>query len=338
MRSGGFIIVLAAIFLLMRMRGIDVFKRTRNRKVRKGGPRGLYGWRRNSGAPSEDPPQYNGDFPYEYPEDEKKDFQGRQADDKFAPTISPAMLPPLAIPETTAVHTRTESPISSLPLARNISPYGTYSPHDSPISDPQASYNNTGRRNTMLSRHFPEANNTMPTQATQGTYMMRGPTNLQYANQPQPYHMSYVSSLSSGFGDGLVIPDPNNPSVPMQGYRQSRPPGTFSWQVPTQHGQDQRDTVYTTTSVESAPRFRSVNSWVAQQATRVPGPAQDIPSVPAIPTQLQTAQYYTPPAQPAHQRNISEDPVFKYHPGDEVQISRGSRVPSEILNRKTGLN
>jgi hypothetical protein len=323
----------------MRMKGIDVLKKTRNRKVRKGGPRGLYGWRRNSKAPSEEPPQYNGETtPYGFPEDEKMDLDRKQADDNFAPSISPAMLPPLSIPNTTATLNRTESPNSSFPLARNVSPFGAYSPHDSPISDLQASYNNTGRRNTILSRQVPEANNTIPSQAAQSAYATRESPNTQYGNQPQPHRMSYMSSLSSGFGDGLVIPDPNNPNVMMQGYRPSRPPGAFSWMQVSAQRRGDRDTIYTSTSEDSAPRFRTVNSWVAQQATRVPVSEQDIPSVPAIPLQLQTAQYYTPPIQPVHQRNISEDPVFKFHPGEEVQISRGSRVPSEILNRKTGIN
>jgi hypothetical protein len=316
-----------------------VFGRPKNGRGRNGRSRS---WRRNSKTPSEDPPQYNGASEYGFPADEKKSRSGNQAGLDFAPGISPAMLPPLAIPETPTTLAHAESPNSSVPLIRNVSPFGPYSPHDSPIADLQASYNNTGRRNTMLSRQVPETVNTGTTQSvqtTQAAFFVRDPSNPQYNHQPQTNRMSYMSSLSSGFGDGLV-PDPNNPNAMMQGYRQSRANGTFSWmQVPAQRRGD-RDTIYTTNSVESAPRFRTINSWVAQQASRVPVgavPGQDVPSVPAIPIRLQqqTTQYYTPPV---HQRNPSENPVFKFHPGDEIQISRGSRVPSAILNRKTGIN
>jgi hypothetical protein len=324
---------------MMRMKGIHVFGGAKNGRVRKGRSRG---WRRNSKTPSEDPPQYYGNSDYGYPADEKKIQGGKKAELNFPPTISPAMLPPLAIPETTTTSVRVESPNSSVPLTRNMSPFGAYSPHDSPIADLQASYNNTGRRNTMLSRQVPETINTgtsQSVQTNQAAFFIHDPSNSQFNNQPQTNRISYMSSLSSGFGDGLV-PDPNNPNAVMQGYRQSRTNGTFSWmQLPAQRRGD-RDTIDTTASVESAPRFRTINSWVAQQASRVPVgavPGQDVPSVPAIPTQLrqQPAQYYTPSV---HQRNPSENPVFQFHPGDEVQISRGSRVPSEILNRKIGIN
>jgi hypothetical protein len=39
-----------------------------------------------------------------------------------------------------------------------------------------------------------------------------------------------------------------------------------------------------------------------------------------------------------HQRNKSEDPAFKHHPGDEVELSRGSRIPSTVLDKKFGIN
>jgi hypothetical protein len=100
-----------------------------------------------------------------------------------------------------------------------------------------------------------------------------------------------------------------------------------------------RDTIYTTTSEESAPRFRTVNSWVAQQAGRAdkpPATEQIIPSIPALPPTLQPGMIQN--IQQNHQRNPSDDPVFTFHPGEEIQISRGSRVPSEILNKKTGIN
>lgn len=154
--------------------------------------------------------------------------------------------------------------------------------------------------------------------------------------------MSYLSSLSSGFGDGLIIPEASTNPNSRQTYRQSQNPSAtasrFSWA--RSQGQGQRDTVYTTTSEESAPRFRSVTSWVAQQTGRVQVETQKkeqgqghVPDVPAIPIPMPLQAH----AGLNHQRNLSEDPVFKFHPGEEIQISRGSRVPSVILNKKTGI-
>ena len=58
-----------------------------------------------------------------------------------------------------------------------------------------------------------------------------------------------------------------------------------------------RDTVYTATSEESAPpRFRSVNSWVQQQAGRVlkgragsvggEGGEEEVPEMPRVPVEV----------------------------------------------------
>lgn len=315
---GAFIIIMTIVYLILIRKRIDPWGKVRSRKIRKGGNRGLYGWRRDSNT-SEAPPSYPGDE-YGYPV-EKKD---PRYDPSYPPMIKPVTLAPLAIPEfpetTVNTVTRGDSPNQAQPAA----PFGGYSPHESPISDLPASYNNTGRQNTFLTRQPSDANTSYG--LTQSSMLTQQTTNLQPTNQ-ELNHMSYMSSLSSGFGDGLIIPDPSNPNAPMQGYRQSRAPGTFSWTQPTGQQKGDRDTVYTTTSEESAPRFRTVNSWVAQQAGRVDGTKTVDPNAPKVPAIPQT-----------HQRNISEDPVFKYHPGDEVQISRGSRVPSEILDRKTGID
>lgn len=191
-----------------------------------------------------------------------------------------------------------------------------------------ADYNNTGNMNMLLSRQ-PD---------TQNTTLTRQPSDSFDPNPREVSHMSYMSSLSSGFGDGLIMPEPTvNGGASRQTYRQSRNPGVsrFSWSTsaPQTPGmKSDRDTIYTTISTDSAPRFRTVNSWVANQAGRVDKNGKDIPSMPPLPLSLQTTGLSD------HQRKPSEDPAFRYHPGQEIEITKGSRVPSEILDRKTNVN
>jgi hypothetical protein len=203
---GAFIICLFAIYLFMRMKKIDVFSNVRNRRIRKGGERGIYGWRRDSRSPPEAPPQYSGEDPYGYPNEEKKYPEQRQFDGAFAPVT----LPPLQMPENSL--SRSGSQAGS-PLVANAAPYG-YSPQERTNPGPPISaFNNIGRRNTLLSRQASDANNN--TMASQTTYLSRQTSNLRNGNQQETAHMSYLSSLSSGFGDGLICLSPDlTPMLP----------------------------------------------------------------------------------------------------------------------------
>lgn len=273
---------------------------------------------------SDAPPKYR-EEPFDYAEFAKEGKEQREYDGAFAPSAAQQ----LARPETAAGQGLSRSGSQRGDLLANSAPMGYSQQQTSP--ETQADYNNTGRRNTMLSRQQSNATNANGTMATQGTFLSQQTTNLQNTNQMQ--HMSYLSSLSSGFGDGLIMPD--GMTNPNSRQSQAQAPGAsrFSW---ARTATRDRDTVYTTTSEESAPRFRTVNSWVAQQSGRIEKKqATEVPEipnvpVPVIPNSLQIGFN--------HQRNMSEDPVFKFHPGDEIQISRGSRVPSEILNKKTGID
>ena len=161
------------------------------------------------------------------------------------------------------------------------------------------------------------------------------------ANDPaqrEVNHMSYLSSLSSGFGDQIIIPEPgpmkpNNIRASRQSYRQSR---KFSWATSARGPQGDRDTVYTTSSIDSQPpRFRTINSWVAQQTGRLQKQnlnKDEVPSMPEIPKPLRVAVGVD------HQRKSSEDPAFRHHPGDEIELGRASRIPSTILDKKFGIN
>lgn len=340
--AGAFVIVIGLVLLVLRMNKIDAFSKFRNRKVRKGGSRDNYGWRRNDEYATDAPPKYPGERnSYEYPSDMKSISPQKQADGYFTPIAMPPLaMAPLATPETAATLSLGNDPRQEQvreSLSNNAAPMG-YSPSSQQgnMSTTQAFYNTTPQaRNDLLTRQVSDANQTI---RSQNTFASQQTSNLNDPYQREIGHMSFLSSLSSGFGDGLIIPDPTNPnSRQTQTFRQSQNPGAarFSWA----RSQGQRDTVYTTTSEESAPRFRTVNSWVAQQTGRVERDAQianEIPNVPAIPMPLQVGLNQQPGLN--HQRNISEDPVFKFHPGEEIQISRGSRVPSTILNKQTGIN
>lgn len=307
------------------MRNIDLFGPVRNRQIRKGGDRGLYGWRRNGlASPSEVPPNY--DDPVIFPSEKKNPPVRSQFDGDFAPDM--------AMNKATGSMPSTDPQSQKLTrevLLEHPALLGSFSQSNTLI-EPEPSYNNTGRRNTLLSRKVSSRNNN--TTNDQNTLITRQTSNLRHGNHGRDMtRMSYLSSLSSGFGDGLVMSEAGGANGHRHTMHQNRPrTARFSWMPRSSRGD--RDTVYTTASVESAPRFRTVNSWVAHQTGHMEKRAplsSNPPSMPPIP-------HLSQPEMPDHHRNTSEDPAFRFHPGEEIQISRGSRVPSEILNKKTGID
>jgi len=334
---------------------IDIFRKFRNRKLGRGGARGWYGWRRQSmDYASEPPPMYPGEA---FPTEEKAVPAQRQLDAFFTPMGMPPVATPAGATSLANVNPQRQAttraglldnsaPFGVSPAVEtaglsatanfyNIAPQnmnlsretgtqasqssqysqvsalsqqpntlsrlpGTQMSQESVLSGPNSNYNNTGTQNTFLTMQTSDAYD---------------------PNQREVNHLSYLSSLSSGFGDGLIIPEStDNGGQP--GQRQTR---KFSWVSSVRD----RDTVYTQASIETAPRFRTVNSWVAQQSSRLEKQPQTdipVPAIPFIPTSLQAGY--------DHQRKASEDPAFRAHPGDEIPISKGSRVPSEILDRK----
>lgn len=334
--------VAAAIWFIARMRKVDLFAPLRNRKFERGGSRGWYGWRKQQEDYYTDPPpKYSGAY---YTEEKSLAAQQPPMDAFYN---SPNM-PPMATPAASAAAlSRANSKRQELvreALLDNPAPFGMSPPvQQAPAPAlqgqvPQTFYSageqtgslsRNGTQTTQLSAAHSGYNNagTQQTFQTQGVYD---------PNQREVNHLSYLSSLSSGFGDGLIIPEPTvvGAGETRQSYRNTR---KFSWM--TQQGRTSgpvgdRDTVYTSASIETAPRFRTIHSWVAQQTGRVERRVQsdaEVPSMPAIPLPLQAANG-------AHQRNQSEDPAFQHHPGDEINIGRGSRVPSSILDRKVNVN
>jgi hypothetical protein len=188
--------------------------------------------------------------------------------------------------------------------------------------------------------------------------------------------VSYLSSLSSGFGDLKIDVPESGPSTltkpspvavaEAHHTRQKSSPERISkinyqsrfshssWvsflpSTPTAGGRSRansrgtvttnRDTIYTVTSEDNAPvRFRSVNSWVSQQARRTKRKRErerreedverEVGSMPELPRGAKdTAQQ--------HQRQKSEPNsiFFGVHPGEEVPLGEPVRVKSEILDR-----
>lgn len=200
------------------------------------------------------------------------------------------------------------SPASHInPFVSNTSADGSNSA--SPNNTLQyGSVQNTG---TMLSVGTTQGMGTMQTVATTTTdrsrmqdpffnqsELARQPSDAYDPNRRQVYRASELSSLSSGFGDeDIIVPPPaatRQPSAPPGPSRlsyQQTPSVSRKNSVAnaSEAGNSYRDTVYTTTSEDMPPRFRTVNSWVNQQTGRVRRAEQrtneDIPPVPSMPAE-----------------------------------------------------
>lgn len=135
--------------------------------------------------------------------------------------------------------------------------------------------------------------------------------------------MSSQSSLPSYLRGAQNLPPRRQPKDPNA---QSR----FSWtnsQAPRTPGADQSHFSIATSARSSVARFRTVESWVGNQAGRIDEDRvqdhfkQTVP-VPDVPEQYK------------HRTNASEATIFNVHPGNEVVIPRRSRIPSEILDKR----
>ena len=187
--------------------------------------------------------------------------------------------------------------------------------NNSPVTQVSNGYGNAGTQNTFAT------------------------SNLDNPSQQENNRVSTLSSLSSGFGDGLIIiQDDNTIKYAPRDARKSKGQRTtrFSWQTNTSKApSNDRTSTYTTMSTDTAPRFRSVNSWVAQQTGRVEREhmmASQIPAMPPVPKPLQKS---VAPIK-HHQRQESDISAFNYHPGQKLSMTPGSRVASSVLDTKLG--
>ncbi|KAI0851783.1 hypothetical protein F5Y00DRAFT_217248 [Daldinia vernicosa] len=145
-----------------------------------------------------------------------------------------------------------------------------------------------------------DINMTMRSQVTQPYYnesdLPRQPPETFTAPKRAGTRASEISSISSGFGDGdIIIPPPSGasgadkpipiPPVPAE----ENPAARDSWM--SRPG-ERRETVYTEASEDRPARFRSITSWVNQQAGRAKRAGSrarergEVPVMPAIPGQI----------------------------------------------------
>lgn len=121
---------------------------------------------------------------------------------------------------------------------------------------------------------------------------------LRSGAQPPYNRLSDISSLSSGFGDGILIVTPsdniatvNTVSAAATMAVQEPEPTAKRSSTAISEMSRRRDTVYTEASEDSPPRFRTINSWVRQQTGRVKRAKrreveetpQDAPPMPQLP-------------------------------------------------------
>ncbi|KAK1751861.1 hypothetical protein QBC47DRAFT_391226 [Echria macrotheca] len=146
--------------------------------------------------------------------------------------------------------------------------------------------------------------------------MARTPSMAYDPQRRQVNRASELSSISSGFGDGDIIvtnapvPVPQIPpnvhsNAPTNGHAR------FSWmsQEPSK-----RDTVYTQSSEDMPPRFRSVNSWVDQQTGRIKraqqrehGEEAGAPPVPQMPGQVGIPGIHNPPGEQRYEMMMDDE-------------------------------
>jgi hypothetical protein len=164
--------------------------------------------------------------------------------------------------------------------------------HSSPITASPTGTMMLGRSNTVTAQHGtyqPTENGTIA--SILGNYANGGTNNTQafYGQQQRlPNRASEISSLSSGFGDGdIMMPSAMStlqaPPTASQGLRSAQNNVVRdSWA-----SRPNRDTIYTETSEDLPPRFRTVSSWVNQQTGRVKRAQdradEDVPPVPGLP-------------------------------------------------------
>lgn len=213
-----------------------------------------------------------------------------------------------------------QQPLTNMPLqlqpgfspASNFNPFAGNTPvgSNSMSSNNMLHYGSLQNTGTMQSVGTTQAMGTMQTIATTTTdrsrmqdpffnqsELARQPSDAYDPNRRQVYRASELSSLSSGFGDeDIIVPppaatrQPGGPSASRLSYQQT--PGASrknSVANASEAGNSNRDTVYTTTSEDMPPRFRTVSSWVNQQTGRVRRAEQradeDIPPVPSMPAE-----------------------------------------------------
>ncbi|KAM0586239.1 hypothetical protein ACHAP6_005422 [Verticillium nonalfalfae] len=192
-----------------------------------------------------------------------------------------------SLPQTSANGTPITVSPTSMALQRNDTlraQQGTYQSGNGTIDSIMARYGNGGDMSSTLQSvggglYYVESEMEI---ARQQTNAYGRPAN----------RASAISSLSSGFGDGdIIVPGLQPPPPASQALRSTQNVvGRYSWVSKSESSN--RETIYTETSEDLPPRFRTVNSWVNQQTGRVKraqgrsDDEEDVPPVPGLPAAL----------------------------------------------------
>ncbi|RFU28860.1 hypothetical protein B7463_g7478, partial [Scytalidium lignicola] len=330
-----FILLTAIIYLIFRAKAGGFSS------LHKGLKGTLFPWKKSKLSHSNQTPPTYDDIYHDYSSDAKGIPIQRQFDAFAANT-----LPQLAKPGTAAQAPRPD--VARLDMTREalLDHPAPFSFEPVPVEASEKTFYNTEERPVMINIKKATIRSLVPPsrssqQDSSTPYMTSLSRQTSDAYDPAQREVNRVSDLSyisSGFGDAqILVPGSRrskaNPAALDQTVR--RPSqfslsriSRFSW-VTNPQSRGDRDTIYTSTSVESAPRFRSISSWVTQQTNRIDKRHKSNETVPKVPDI---------PASVSHLRKSSDDPAFQHHPGDEVEISKGSRVPSEILDKRFAVN
>ena len=349
---GALIIVLTAIYIFARSKKVDLFSVFRHRELRKGRNGKWYGWRRKELVNL--PPNYSSEAsftPFTFVSEEKKPYFQQSPQEASPQQEAPKQVTQQDVPQNWPILAPV-SPVSPMsvvfPPLHIANPdshlsRAAFSPGYQRITAPFIAGTSREQKNQLVSQNYAQSNlnhekarddrfyadldNYNNTIKTNTTVISNNTINDAYdPAQREVNHLSYLSSLSSGFGDQILIPRVAPTQLGSQYPRKSTQSSKYSW---TQSFNN-RDTQYTDVSVETAPHYRTVNSWVSHQAgrnDRNPSQEDDIPKIPNIPYPLQV-----------HQRNKSSNPAFRQHPGNEIELQKKSRIPSQILDRKTSMD
>lgn len=271
-----------------------------NREIRRG-DNGWFWWYKKELYPTSDPPPqyFAGDLfpqgPYGFLGDEKPIAQVQYGDMFYSalvvskvPITQTTTTPILAVPQL-------QGTAHQLPLD-NSSPFEvsqTLAAATHPVAQPT-----TQTSHTVTSTHNPDnasnTSNNYNTYNTDPTFFSQNVSNTYDAAQNQGGRWSGLSSLSSGFGDAQIIIPESTPTPPAARISQQSTgsPRKFSWATSIFQIRrlGDRSTIYTT-SEESAPRFRTVNSWVAQQTRHMERQQQidrEVPNMPEAPIPVQS--------------------------------------------------
>ncbi|KHJ32693.1 hypothetical protein EV44_g6459 [Erysiphe necator] len=155
------------------------------------------------------------------------------------------------------------NPIYDLP--RNVEPYISQT---EPYMEQQL-YSNTSQ---PITYEMSETLNSFSSNYNNpGTLESYNSPNMYNFGQGQNQRISFASSISSGFGDGLMLQAPTvfaaeESRPPPRDL--SRPPAVSKTRLSWFNGK-RRDSIFSTSSIDTAPRFRSIASWVKHQSDRV---------------------------------------------------------------------